>query len=345
MDDRIEPTVSPAEVPFQQLIEALLNPDEPFKARYLYRLSDLEQAELELLAEAWPRVPDWRRRALLEDAQALGERDTLLSYEGLALFALMDADPGVRIPALLVLHEYENPRFIDNFIGLLLNDADVNVRAAAAAALSRFVYLGELDELPQKLYQQVEASLLRVHALEEEEDLVRRMALEAIGYSSREDVDAMIEAAYASGDRNWIVSAMIAMGRSANERWTDQIMESLDSRYPALRAEAARAAGEVELREAVPQLVEMLDDPDDSVVLAAIWALSQLGGSGVRKRLERMYRLAEDDETTEFIEMALDNLAFNEGANGFELLDVPDDEDVDDDEYDLYDFIEEDEDY
>jgi hypothetical protein len=58
-----------------------------------------------------------------------------------------------------------------------------------------------------------------------------------------------------------------------------------------------------------------------------------------------LYRLAEDEEMAEFIEMALDNLAFNEGADAFELLDLVDDEDLDDDEYDLDDFLEEDEDY
>ncbi len=345
MNDRIESIETPAEIPFQELIEALLNPDQPLKARYLYRLSDLEQAEMDLLARAWPNVPEWRRRALLEDIQALGERDTLLSFEALAMFALLDSDPRVRLPALLVLHEYENPRLIEKFIELLHKDADVDVRAAAAAALGRFVYLGELDDLPQRLYRQVEVALMAIYELEAEEELVRRMVLESIGYSSREDVDALIEAAYTSGERAWTISAMVAMGHSANERWARQIMESLGSRYPDLRAEAARAAGEVELREALPHLVEMLDDPDDTVVLAAIWALSQLGGSGIRKRLERMYNLAEDEETAEFIEMALDNLAFNEGANGFELLDVTDEDEVDEDDYDLYDFMEEDEDY
>ena len=344
MEDLFESIETPAEIPFQELLEALLNPDQPLKARYLYRLSDLEQAELDLLAQTWPQVPEWRRRALLEDVQALGERDTLLSFEALALFVLLDRDPKVRLSAILVLHEYEHPRLIDTFIDRLLKDEDVDVRAAAAAALSRFVYLGELDELPQRLYQRVEECLLAVHAQEEEDDLVRRMALEAIGYSSRLEIDALIEAAYAAEERAWKVSALVAMGRSANERWAGQIMESLGSRFPAFRAEAARAAGEVELREALPQLVELLDDPDDLVVMAAIWSLSQLGGTGIRKRLERMFRLAEDEETADFIEMALDNLAFNEGADAFELLDVPDDDDVDD-EYDLYDFADEDEDY
>lgn len=171
------------------------------------------------------------------------------------------------------------------------------------------------------------------------------MALEAVGYSSRDEVNAFIEEAYQSGVNAWMQSAVVAMGRSANERWAKQITESLNNRFPAMRAEAARAAGEVELREALPQLVELLDDPDDAVVLAAIWSLSQLGGTGIRKRLERMYRLAVDEETADFIEMALDNLAFNEGADAFELLDLLDDEDLDDDEYDLDDYLEEDEDY
>lgn len=345
MDDRIDSIETPAEIPFQQLIEAVLDVEQPLKVRYLYRLSDLEQVEQDLLAQIWPKVPDWRRQALLEDVQALGERDYLLSYESLALFALRDGNPKVRLPAVLVLHEYENPRLIDTFIELLQKDDDVDVRAAAASALSRFVYLGELDELPQRLYHKVEKVLLAVYARSEEEDLVRRMTLEAIGFCSREYVNALIEEAYQSGEKAWMISAMVAMGRSANERWAGQITESLNSRLPAMRAEAARAAGEVELRDVLPQLVEILDDPDETVVLAAIWSLSQLGGAGVRKRLERLYRLAEDEETAEFIEMALDNLAFNESADAFELLDLTDDEDLNDDEYDLDDYLEEDEDY
>ncbi len=345
MDDQIDSIETPAEIPFQQFVKALLDSEQPLKARYLYRLSDLEQVEVDLLGKVWPQVPVWRRQALVEDVQALGERDYLLSYEALALFALKDPSPKVRLPALMVLHEYEDPRLIDTFIELLQKDQDVKVRAAAASALSRFVYLGELDDLPLRLFNQVEDILLAAYLRQEEEDLVRRMVLEAIGFSSREDVNVLIEEAYDSGDKTWMISAMVAMGRSANERWAGQISESLSSRYPAMRAEAARAAGEVELRKALPQLVEMLDDPDEKVILAAIWSLSQMGGTGIRKRLERMYRLAEDEETADFIEMALDNLAFNEGADAFELLDLPDDEDLDDDDYDLDDYLEEDEDY
>jgi len=50
----------------------------------------------------------------------------------------------------------------------------------------------------------------------------------------------------------------------------------LDSPLPSLRAEAARAAGELEIGAAASRLLELLDDPDEATRLASIWSLSQL---------------------------------------------------------------------
>ena len=74
------------EIPISQLIEALLDSDTLFPPRFLPRLSDLEPNELDALKEAWPRVPTWRRQALLEDIEALGGQDYLLSFTAFAGF-------------------------------------------------------------------------------------------------------------------------------------------------------------------------------------------------------------------------------------------------------------------
>jgi hypothetical protein len=37
---------TPADIPFQQLLDALLDVDTPFHPRFLYRLSDLDQVDL-----------------------------------------------------------------------------------------------------------------------------------------------------------------------------------------------------------------------------------------------------------------------------------------------------------
>lgn len=344
MTDEKFPSETPSKIPFQEVIDALLNIDTPFPPRFLYRLSDLEAEELRQLAEIWPEIPVWRRRALMEDVETLGARDYLLSFESLARFAVQDEDPDVRIPAVRTLWEFENPDLIPIFIQLLQPEHLESVRAVAATALGQFVYKGELEEIPEQAYQKVQDQLLAAYH-DSESALIKRRALEALSFSSREEVPVLIEAAYRMGDDEWLVSALFAMGRSANERWRPQVMKMLDHRLPAVRAEAARAAGELEMQNAVPQLLDLLDDPNESVRMASIWSLSQTGGEGVRERLEALYEASDEEQELDYIESALDNLTFTEGVGMFKLFDfsgMTEDDDFEDDLLDLMDQEDED---
>lgn len=334
---------TPTEIPFDQLIEALLDADTPLNPRFLYRLSDLEGEELKELRLAWPRIPAWRRQAMLEDVEELNESDMLLSYESLATLALSDDEPKVRIAATRTLWEYEEPRLVPIFLEMLHTDPDAQVRAAAASALARFVYNGEIEKLPQNMLRTIEDTLLST--LNGSEPIeVRRAALESLGYSSREEVDGLIRKAFASDDKHWKASALFAMGRSANLEWQPQVMSMLESNLPLLRSEAARAAGELEIRDAVPLLVDLLDDPDENTRQASIWSLSQIGGHGIMELLQRLYEQA-DDQDADIIESAIDNLAFNEGVPMLPILDIPEGEDEDEEdwyeEFDLEDVAEE----
>jgi HEAT repeat protein len=148
----------------------------------------------------------------------------------------------------------------------------------------------------------------------------------------------MIETAYASGNKGWIASALSAMGHSADERWEPQVLAMLENSLPTIRLEAARAAGELEIHQAVRELKDLLDDPDQDVHDAAVWSLSQIGGEGVRETLEQMYEEMDDDDEADYLSEALDNLAFTEDMQLYTLFNFPEDgkgignEDDDDDE-------------
>ena len=107
------------EITFREVIDALLNVDVPFHPRYLYRLADLNNEEVKMLEEVWQQVPVWRRQALLQDVEAMGERDMVLSFEALARVSLRDSEPGVRLPAIRALWDFERARLIDNLIEIL----------------------------------------------------------------------------------------------------------------------------------------------------------------------------------------------------------------------------------
>jgi HEAT repeat protein len=123
------------------------------------------------------------------------------------------------------------------------------------------------------------------------------------------------------------------MGRSGHEMWGSVVLDKLSSQHPTLRAEAARAAGELELKGAVETLLELLEDPDSNVRAASIWSLSQIGGEGVRETLEDLYEETDDEEEAEFVSDALDNLEFTEEVQLFSLLDVPEPDETDDELY------------
>ena len=313
--------------PFQTVLDALLSERQEFPRRYLQEFSDLGSLELKNLLDVWPRVKPSRKLTLLEELDALAETDTLVSFDDFARALLTDPEPEVRMRAIRLLDEYEDPKIVPSYLDMLQNDPDVNVRMEAAKALSLFVDLGELEEISHDIYHQVEDALL-ASANGEDDVRVRRAALESLGYSSRPEVSTLIDSAFHREDPAWQASSLIAMGRSADERWDEDVIRSLVNVNDRIRKAAVQAAGELSLQLARPILLKMLGEEEDADILSAvIWSLSQIGGEDVRTYLENLLDQLEDEEQIAFMEEALDNLAFTEDLERFDLLAFdPDDE-------------------
>jgi HEAT repeat protein len=308
------------EIAFDDVVAALRDESKPFPAKYLYRLSGLEGEELGLMSRVWFDLSTERRLAILEDLETLADSNTVMHFDAVNRIALGDEDARVRLTAVRSLWPSEQHGLVPHLIKLLDNDDNVEVRAQAAAALGRFVYLGEVGKIPEATLKQVEERLLAVYS-DDEHDLVRRRALESLGYSSKPEVADLIEEAYENDDDDWIGSALFAMGRSADDRWGPMVIARLHDSSQTLSREAARAAGELELNEALPALVELLQDQDSEVRLAAAWSLSQIGGNGVEEALEELLERTEDEDEIDLIENALENLAFTHEMGDLNMLD------------------------
>jgi len=113
------------------------------------------------------------------------------------------------------------------------------------------------------------------------------------------------------------------------------VLSKLHAPDEDIRSEAIHAAGELELPSARSILLDLLEDEEDlEIRRELIWALSKIGGEGVRGRLEEILEVEADDEEAGFIEEALDNLTFTEDLARFDLLDLDPDADLDEEEYD-----------
>ena len=315
-------------ISFQKVLDSLVENQKEFPKRYLREFSDIGTLELKTLLDVWERVDRSRKFTLLDELRTLADSDTLVSFDDFACALLTDPDPQVRIRAIGLLHEYEDPKIVPSYLDMLKNDADIDVRAAVANALGLFVDLGELEEISDNIYHQVEDALL-IAITGEDNVRVRRTALEALGYSSRPEVATLIESSFRREDPSWQVSALTAMGHSADDRWDEDVTRSLVSENDDIRKAAVEAAGELSLKPTRPLLLKMLGEEEDATVLnAIIWSLSQIGGEDVRTYLENLLdQLEEDDEQVAFLEEALDNLAFTEDLDRFDLLAIdPEDE-------------------
>ena len=320
-----------AELTFQSVLDHLLDSKKDIPQSHLRHYSDLDPKSLRLFLDIWPRVTPERKLLLLDHLLSHLDSDTLVSYEDIGRELLRDTDGEIRARAIGLLAEANDPKLVPPLLEIFLTDSVLAPRIEAANLLGEFVLLGELEELNEAMQHQIEDALISVIRSEENPTL-RRHALEALGYSSREETVNILESAYQREDPAWIASALHAMGRSHDNRWNDSVVSKLLDNDPRIRFAAAEAAGELVIEEASPIMLQMLEDEeeDDDVVSAAIWSLSQIGGEDARVYLLNLLEQTEDEETIEFLEDAIENLDFNEELNHFDLLSLnEDDEDLD----------------
>ncbi|MFQ5921508.1 MAG: HEAT repeat domain-containing protein [Anaerolineales bacterium] len=312
---------------FVDLLKSLTNDAEPVAGVRLAELSDLDAERLGKFASVWERLPSDRRQILLEELGLMADAQIELTFEPINRLGLNDLDSTVRLQAIENLWECEDPGLASKFLMRLEEDPAPEVRAAAGKALGVFILISETRKLDPGIQHEIEEGLLR-GARNDSSGEVRDLCLQSLGYSSRPEVAGLIEQAYAAGSEARLAAALRAMAHSANPNWGENVMPRLHDPSPRIRLEAVGAAGEIDLREAIPDLIELLDDVDESVRRAVVWSLSQIGGPRATEALNSMTEGELDESQTELLRDAIDNLAFVEGARNLFTFEPDDPQDL-----------------
>ncbi len=302
---------------FEDYLRQLADETQALSIASLYQLSGLDEDNLALFELAWPAVPARRRREILRHLVDITEINFEMECDAVFGIGLTDDDPEVREAAIDGLWISEDVKQVSPLLRMMLHDPAARVRAAAAGSLARYVLLNELGKIPPRHQVVVRETLaaLRATIANSQETLdVRRRAVEAIAYSSEDDVPGIIREAYNSPDSKMRASALCGMGRSADNQWQSAVIKELESSNPELRYEAARAAGELETRKAVPLLGALLDDPDREVRSMAVWALGQIGGTRARQLLQKCCEEG-DEELGEAASEAIEEMAMMRGVD------------------------------
>ncbi|CAG0995311.1 hypothetical protein ANAEL_02551 [Anaerolineales bacterium] len=321
---------------FQDVLDTLLDSKKPISQGHLKLYSDLDPESLRLFSNVWTNVPPKRKLLLLDKLVEHFDKDTLVSYEEIGKSLLDDPDAEVRARAIRLLIESEDPKLVGKILGIYLADAESAPRMEALNVLGEFLLLGEYEKISEDLERKIEDALISVIRDEGNADL-RRRSLEILGFSSRMEIPTLIESAFERSDPAWVSSALRAMGHSQDERWNEDVIGKLLDEETPVKAAAVEAAGALGIQESVPVLIQLLDDEeeDEDVAAAAIWSLSQIGGDEARTYLVGLADQTEDEELSDLLEEAIENLDFAEELNKFDLFSFEDEDELDLEEEDL----------
>jgi len=192
-------------------------------------------------------------------------------------------------------------------------DEPEQLRAAAAVALGPVLELADTDgfedpydEMPitQRTFGNIQDRLHNLYFDNSIPKEVRRRILEASVRAPEEWHPDAIRAAYASGDKEWILTAVFSM------RWVtgfeDQILEALKSGDSEIQYEAIQAAGNWELTAAWSHILALVRDPNTpkSLLLAAIGAVASIRPAEARSVLVDLAD-SDDEEIAEAVDEAI----------------------------------------
>lgn len=297
---------------FRNALDALRDATQAPDQETLYHLSDLDAAQTEQVRETWSRLSEDLRIRLTTRLTRMAEADFTLNFGAVFRIGMEDESAHVRKAAIEGLWEDQDVRLVPMLAQRLREDESAAVRAAAAESLGRFVLLGELEKIRPKPRTLAYEVLIEAYEAHDEHPEVQRRALESLAYVCNQTVIASIREAYDSSREKLRISAVFAMGRSADPRWEEEAKRELFSINPEMRYEAARACGELQVSQAVSMLEELTEDTDAEVQQAAIWALGQIGGDRAREILEH-YCLVGDEALRTAAEAALEEFEFLHG--------------------------------
>lgn len=257
----------------------------------------------------WPRDAGKRFQEILIDHRA-NESDRLVAAE-------LAGD-------LTVI----NDKLADSLTAIIRSpDEPERLRARAAISLGPVLEQAETDgfedpddvPITQRTFRNIQDSLRKLHFDNTIPKEVRRRVLEASVRAPESWHQNAIRAAYSSGDKDWMLTAVFSM------RWVrgfdDQILEALKSADPEIHYEAVQAAGNWGLAAAWSLIVALVHDAGapKPLLLAAIGAVASIRPAEARRILVDL--AGSDDE--EIAEAADEAIGMAETAS-----DEEDDEEV-----------------
>ena len=336
-NEEIEQDQETKEIDYNALLAMVADEDKPIIIPSLYHLSDLPADVFDQFTELWPSIDKIRRAQIARHMADISEENYQVEYDPFTKLFIQDDNEAVRLALFDMLWDNTNTRLIPIIIGAMENDENTTVRAAAAANLGHYVLMMEWGQMPRTAEKSITDALLKQLRDDYAPLNIKRATLESIASIGTEEIHQYIKDAYTDKDNSLKLSAVFAMGRTADPRWIKTIVRELESDDPSMRIEAARAAGMIASSDAVEQLSEIAKYDDDiEARIAAVHALGQIGTTFANETLQELADASdelESDDLAEAVSVALEEIdIFNFDGIDLSLFDYKEDDDDDESE-------------
>jgi hypothetical protein len=197
-----------------------------------------------------------------------------------------------------------NDELADSLTAVLRSpDEPERLRARAAISLGPVLQRAETDgfedaddvPITRHRFRNIQDSLQKLYFDNSIPKEVRRRILEASVRAPESWHQNAIKAAYSSGDKEWMLTAVFSMRRIRG--FDDQILEALKSADPEIHYEAVEAAGNWELAAAWPHIVAIVHDANapKPLLLAAIDAVASIRPAEARRILSDLADSADEE--------------------------------------------------
>ena len=317
---------------YSEILQNLLDPEKELSVSTYYYLSDMPDEHLAAFKANWLNIDGQRRVVIARNMADIAENNFQVDYSPIAPDFLNDTEDKVRLAGLDMLWDSDKVELIQPIIKIMESDQSTQVRAAAAASLGHYLLMAQWGELSLEVEDPISAALLRQINDATTPLPVRRASLESISSLSLPEIQTYIRDAYESGVPEMELSAVFAMGRSADPMWLPIIQEELESTDNEMRGEAAKAAGIIGDSSLSETLAEIAQEDDDlEVRILAVTALGLIGNDIATNVLAELAEEVEDDALLDAIEEALEEMAMLGMDIDLSILDWQGDEDADGD--------------
>jgi hypothetical protein len=192
-------------------------------------------------------------------------------------------------------------------------DEPGKLRATASISLgpvleqSYFDQFDDPDDVPidEQMFRTIQDTFQKLFFDNHVPKEVRRRILEASIRASENWHPDAIRSAYATGDAEWMLTAVFAMRYIPG--FDDEILGALESSDPEIHVEAVEAAGAQEVAAAWPHVLALVEDPatPKPLLAAAINAVAAIRPAEARDVLEDLAE-SEDEEIAAVAEEAID---------------------------------------